>query len=46
MRDHLRLRCGSTIGLISLGDVPGAMFSIDMYEVLPFPLRSSICACC
>ena len=27
MRDHLRLRCGSIIGLISLGDALGAMFS-------------------
>jgi hypothetical protein len=32
MRDHLRLRCGSTIGLISLGDVPGAMFSVDIRD--------------
>jgi hypothetical protein len=33
MRDHLRLRCGSTIGLISLGDIPGAMFSIDIVVI-------------
>jgi len=32
MRDHLRLRCGSTIGLISLGDIPGAMFSVDIRD--------------
>ena len=31
MRDHLRLRCGSTIGLISLGDIPGATFSADIW---------------
>jgi len=30
MRDHLRLRCGSTIGLMSL--IPGAMFSDDILE--------------